>query len=195
MAEKWPRDLWLDAIWDDESLKPAERVVAYAFARYAFEKDTTWCAWAEITRRTGIKSKDTIWRTIRSLIASGWLVEIEPARQHRSAVYQLTAPVDARPVDNSPEVRFPDPWDRPEVPEVRNLGARGPIFRNQGSDFYEPRTQIENSQENSHTRVKPARVPSDTRVSRKCDRCNGRGWQTLGIGQMEPCPCVSEAAA
>jgi hypothetical protein len=73
VPEKWPRDLWLEAIWEDESLKPNERQVAYVYSRYAGRQDTTWCAWAELRRRTGLRSRDAVWRAIQGLQKAGWL--------------------------------------------------------------------------------------------------------------------------
>lgn len=43
LISRWPRDIWLDAMWDCEDLKPAERVIAYAYARYAGDGDIAWC--------------------------------------------------------------------------------------------------------------------------------------------------------
>jgi hypothetical protein len=92
-ANVWHRDLWLNAMWDSESVKPNERVVAYVYARYAGARDSAWCAWDELKRRTGIRSRDAISRAISGLVDTGWLKEAERARQHYSVVYQLTIPV------------------------------------------------------------------------------------------------------
>lgn len=148
MAEKWPRDLWLDAIWENEGLKPNERAVAFAYARFAGKEDATWCSWAELARRTGIKSKDAIWRAVSGLVAGGWLVQVQKPRQHRSAVYRLTCPAEALL-----EVRETDPWavpvGVPPGPEVRHSGARGPAFCDQRSVKRDTSTQIELPEENS----------------------------------------------
>jgi hypothetical protein len=91
-AARWHRDVWFDAIWADRAPKPNERIVAYVFARYAGKQNVTWCTWDELRRRTGIKSRDGVSRAISGLIESGWLKEIEKARQHRSPRYELTIP-------------------------------------------------------------------------------------------------------
>ena len=91
-ATAWPRDRWLDALWDCETLKPRERAVAYVYARYAGSKSTSWCSWDELIRRTSIRSRTTISDAIAGLIEGGWLVEVEPARQHYSARYALEVP-------------------------------------------------------------------------------------------------------
>ena len=91
-ATAWPRDRWLDALWDCETLKPRERAVAYVYARYAGSKSTSWCSWDELIRRTSIRSRTTISDAIAGLVEGGWLVEVEPARQHYSARYALEVP-------------------------------------------------------------------------------------------------------
>ena len=92
VADRWPRDLWLESIWEDETLRPNERVVAYVYARYAFEGDTAWASWTEVMRRSGIKSKNGVWLALRGLVAAGYLVQAAKPRQHRSAVYRLSGP-------------------------------------------------------------------------------------------------------
>lgn len=104
----WPRDGWLDAMWDDDTIRPNERVVAMAYARFAGSRDLTWCTWEELKRRTGLRSNDAINRAIKGLLDGGWLVEVEPARQHYSARYRLIQPS----VSRTPE---PDPIDHPPV--------------------------------------------------------------------------------
>lgn len=95
----WPRDVWLDALWDAEGLKPNERVVAYAYARYAGRRDVSWCSWDELRRRTGIRSRDAISRALAGLIGAGWLTEVSKARQHYSARYRLTIPCESEAGD------------------------------------------------------------------------------------------------
>lgn len=90
--EKWPRDRWLDELWDRPDVKPNERVVAYAYARFAGDGDVSWCVWEELRRRTGIKSRDALARALAGLKDNGWLKEVEKARQHYSARYRLTIP-------------------------------------------------------------------------------------------------------
>lgn len=91
-GDRWPRDIWIDAMWNNDALKPNERVVAYAYYRYAGSKRTTWCAWNELRARTGIKSRDALNRAIKGLIDGGWLREAKSARQHYSAIYRMTIP-------------------------------------------------------------------------------------------------------
>jgi hypothetical protein len=93
LGRQWPRDRWLEAIWECSALSPSERIVAHVFGRYAGKKEITWCVWDELIRRTGIKSKTTISKFISKLVNGGWLLETEPARQHYSARYQMTIPV------------------------------------------------------------------------------------------------------
>jgi biotin operon repressor len=172
MPEKWPRDLWLEAIWEDEAVKPYERVVAHVYARYAGKGETTWCSWDELRRRTGIKSKDAIWRAVSGLKKAGWLIEESPARQHRSAVYRLTSPLagivvgvrlpDLYPV---PDIRETDPWTSSADPEVRENVARGPAFCDQESGKRDAREVIENSEEKSEL-ARASAPPPDGRRAR-----------------------------
>jgi biotin operon repressor len=167
VADKWPRDLWLEAIWEDEAVKPNERVVAYVYARYAGKGETTWCSWEELRRRTGIKSRDAVWRAVSGLKAAGWLVEESPARQHRSATYRLSSPLAAgvRQTDlyAVPDIRETDPWTDSAIPVVRENVARGPGFCDQESGKRDAREVIENSEERAARASAP---PPDGRRAR-----------------------------
>ena len=79
-------------MWEDATLRPNERVVAYVYARYAGATDISWCVWDQLRAHSGIKSRDAINRAVRGLEAAGWLEETEKARQHYSARYRLTIP-------------------------------------------------------------------------------------------------------
>lgn len=94
MGIRQPRDNWLQAMWDseDEDLKPAERQVAYVYARFAGDGEITWATDEELKKRTGIRSRDTISKTKGTLVKKGWLIEVEAARQHRSARYKMEIP-------------------------------------------------------------------------------------------------------
>lgn len=95
----WPRDEWLEAIWDCETLNPSQRAVTYAYYRFAGKSDVSWCSWPELMRRTGIRSRDTVNRVLKQLAEAGWLEEVERARQHHSARYRLAIPVIAQASD------------------------------------------------------------------------------------------------
>lgn len=110
--DRWPRDLWLDALWEAEHLRPNERLVAHVFARYAGRETTTWCSWDELRRRTGLRSRDAIWRALQGLLTAGWLAGVSPPRQHSSAVYRMTGPAGSG-FSAGPDVRLTD------VSEVR----------------------------------------------------------------------------
>lgn len=106
-GRQWPRDKWLEAIWESDVLTANERCVAYVYARYAGKLDISWCVWDELRKRSGIKSRDAINRAIKGLLAGGWLELTEPARQHYSARYRLTIPQQSarrtpEPVDGAP---------------------------------------------------------------------------------------------
>ena len=78
---------WLDAIWDDEELKPNERVVAYVVARHTDMDGVALVTYDEIRRRSGIKSRDAVARALCSLADAGWL-----ERTAQVSTYRLTAP-------------------------------------------------------------------------------------------------------
>lgn len=93
----WPREGWLAAMWESDQLTPYERLVAVVYARHAFESDVAWVTWPRLARMTGIRAKSTLWKATKGLVAAGWLVQVEKARQHRSPRYRLVVPAtDAR---------------------------------------------------------------------------------------------------
>ncbi|HKS46223.1 MAG TPA: hypothetical protein VJT49_14150 [Amycolatopsis sp.] len=82
----------MDAIWENQTLKPAPRAAAYAFFRYAKDSPISWCAWSELKRRTGLKSNDAVQAAVAALVDGGWLTEVEKAHQHYAPRYRLTIP-------------------------------------------------------------------------------------------------------
>ena len=146
--DAWPRDLWLDALWETGGLRPAEWSVAYCYSQYAGKKDHAWVMWDELMSRTGIKSRDTVWRATRRLVDLGWLKQVEPARHHRSPVYQLTVPIGrllnvddevhvvkrpARGKTTRPSGAADSTKDSGE--DSLSRGDEGSDFSDQGSDF------------------------------------------------------------
>lgn len=129
-SKRWPRDVWMDAIWDCEEMPPAQRAMAYAYARYAGSGDVTWCSEEELKKRTGIPSRSGIWSARKGLIDSGWLVETEKARQHRSARYRMvvvTAQVLADGASGKPDARsesIPDALSQNPDARSENTDAR-----------------------------------------------------------------------
>ena len=107
-ASKTFRTRYTDAVWGENALRPAERLVALAYVKYAGAKDPrthekapddiAWVEWVTLSTMTGIRSKTALSRTMKALVEAGWMEQIEPARQHRAPRYQLTIPAD-------PEVR------------------------------------------------------------------------------------------
>jgi len=127
--EPWPRDRWMDAVWECEALNPSQRAVLYAYYRFAGRADVSWCPWPELMRRTGIRSRDTVNRVLKQLVKDGWLTEAERARQHRAARYKLTVPDSQGSENRTAEHASQGSENRtPEEP-------RGPILSVQGSDF------------------------------------------------------------
>jgi hypothetical protein len=103
------RNTYTDAIWSENALRPAERLVALAYAKYAGAKDyqtgeaypddVAWVDWRTLSTITGIRSRDTLSKTTKALCETGWMTQIEPARQHRTPRYKLHVPA-------RPDVRF-----------------------------------------------------------------------------------------
>lgn len=148
----WFRDTYADAVRDcGYALRPNEKLVALVYAEHAGEpknpaNDVAWVAWGRLSEQTGIRSKDALNRAVRHLEKRGWLVLVEPRKQHRSPRYRIAVPDHpevretyvwdgsevretdtSTPVDNAPEVRETDLSDHPDVrptdhsdtPEVR----------------------------------------------------------------------------
>lgn len=144
----WFRDVYAEAVWECESLRPNEKLVALTYADHAGDpenpgNDVAWVVWRRLSVRTGIRSKSTLSRVLRALEAAGWLVLVEGRKQHYSPRYRLVIPEkpevrdsytwegdpeppevrepDNRPVDNhAPEVQESNNWEPPEVATVDN---------------------------------------------------------------------------
>jgi len=117
----WPRDLWLDAMWEREDLRPNDRAVAYAFARYAGRNEITFCPYSELQRRTGC-GKDAAIAAVRRLTSAGWLTVETEAHQNYATRFRLTIPEalsrrNSRPLDTV------------------SGGNPRPLSDSQGSDF------------------------------------------------------------
>lgn len=191
--KKWPRDMWLEAIWEDPDLKPNERVVAYVYARYAGKSDIAWTSWPEIMRRTGMRSRRSVSAALQALGKSGWLVQVQRPRQHRSAVYRLTCPLQqsqsatAEPVSSSSEsLPLSDPAVAIRHPAVANTSSSG-------SRSAPPVLVVENSEKRSDVARDPARGPTGAQDAANCTRCHGRRIIVVAPGCVERCPnCAPE---
>lgn len=103
MKRRWFRDTYADAVWGPNALRPLEVLVALAYARFAGDRtdpdnDVSWVTWTTLSELTGIRSKDALNRAIHGLVDGGWMVQVEPPRQHYSPRYRLVIPPN-------PEVR------------------------------------------------------------------------------------------
>lgn len=86
------RDAWEERVWCSK-LRPPERLVALAYADHA--RDGLGLVFVTVERlveRTGL-SRSSVMRAMASLRQQGWLVPVEPARQHRAPRYALRFPV------------------------------------------------------------------------------------------------------
>lgn len=142
----WFRDLYEEAVWESDSLRPNEKLVAKVYADHAGnpekpDNDVSWVVWRRLSQRTGIRSKDALNRAVQGLVASGWLVLVEGRKQWRSPRYRLViptpsevrgtdhceqekAPPEVRETDDNPvdegtsEVRLADNYEGAEVRET-----------------------------------------------------------------------------
>lgn len=92
VLKTWPRDGYVAAVWESKQLTTQERIVAMAYADHAKDGDVAWVHWPRLSERTGIRAKSTLWKVTKALVAAGWLVQVEKARQHRSPRYRLVVP-------------------------------------------------------------------------------------------------------
>lgn len=127
----WWRNTWMEAVWASD-LKPLEKLVAAVYADHARDQRMIWVTLDRLVQRSGIgRTQAKMWR--RRLIESGWLVEFEPARQHKAAVYVLVIPEGARGSENRPSEGDPRgsdarPADKPRGSEydVQGVGIPAP---------------------------------------------------------------------
>lgn len=95
-----PRYAWVDAVWSS-SLKPLERLVALAYGRYVGDSlEGVWVNGDTLREITGLSRKGAN-SALRGLEATGWLVVLEPARQHRSTRYLLQPGGQRSPSENA----------------------------------------------------------------------------------------------
>lgn len=133
----WFRDEYSQKVWECDSLRPNEILVALAYADHAGDPDNpsndiAWVVWRRLSQRTGIRSKDALSRALQGLVAAGWMELVEARKQHRSPRYRLMIPefpevrqtYDCETDENESEVRLPNirPVDNqgPEVREADN---------------------------------------------------------------------------
>jgi hypothetical protein len=96
MMERWYRDVYQDAIWDDTTLSTRARTVAVTYARHARDQadrrtptaDLSWVTYERLMQQTGIGTRRLISAAIRELLAAGWLVVVR-AVSRRPTVYRL----------------------------------------------------------------------------------------------------------
>lgn len=132
MAEPlWWRTRWMEAVWSSD-LKPMQKLVAAVYADHAHDQRKAWVTLERLMQRSRLgRSQATTWR--RSLVEKGWLVELEPHRQHHAAVYLLAIPENARVPENR------HPGDQPECRETGTLsGSRVPESRPQSAGISAP---------------------------------------------------------
>ena len=90
----WPSKVWAEAIWAS-NFKPAEKLVALAYADHARDKRQAWLSYQRLVQRTGY-SRSSCAAAVRVLREAGWLRVVDKGRQHHSTVYELTTPRNHR---------------------------------------------------------------------------------------------------
>jgi hypothetical protein len=91
----WPSKVYAEAIWAS-NLKPAEKLVALAYADHARGKRQVWLSYRRLMERTGY-SRAWCAEAVRVLRDAGWLTVVEKGHQHHSTVYELTTPTLSSP--------------------------------------------------------------------------------------------------
>lgn len=206
----WFRDTYTEAVWSSTDLKPAEKLVALTYGQHAGapkpkpDSDVSWVTWPRLSERTGIRSKTTLSKIVRSLEAKGWFELVEGKRQHKSPRYRLLIPA-------SPEVQFLNVWnDGTTQPEVQKLDdsspgvtvSRGPETEQlKGSEVQKlapevqkltargPETEPDLSNNNLNNKPPiPTPEPQDARTAPRCRHKWTADGDCLKCKRHEPCP-------
>jgi hypothetical protein len=90
---KWPRDLYVEAVWASPALTTPQLAVALAFADHAGPSDppAAWVGSDRLQARTKLK-RTAAATTVRALVRLGWLTPTAPPRKGFTATYLLTVP-------------------------------------------------------------------------------------------------------
>ncbi len=116
--QRWHRDIWTEAIWSSD-LRPLVRLVAFCFSDHAHDRDVAWVSQDRLRERTGL-ARSTSVAAVQTLVRAGWLVEVEKARQHRSARYRLVIQPTGRRSSQPTDTRSAEiPADRETAPADR----------------------------------------------------------------------------
>ena len=92
MASPTPRQLWADAVWEDTTLSPHEKLVALLFAKFAGKGiESVFVSRRVIQRYTGI-GRTKVNEVVTSLDDRGWLDRVEKERAQRAPRYRLRVP-------------------------------------------------------------------------------------------------------
>lgn len=110
-----PRQMWRDEIWNADGLTASQKLVALVFEKFAGRGvGSVFATRAELIRLTSL-SRTTVIACVKALVERGYLVEVEPARQHRSTRYRLETPRRGSfpaPLDSTSGTA-PDPLSKP----------------------------------------------------------------------------------
>ena len=94
------------------TLQPNDRLIALAYADHAGGGlGRVFVTVERLIARTGL-SRSTVLRCVARLRQTGWLVLVEPARQHRAPRYALRVPASSRNAEEADQ-RSPDDTSEP----------------------------------------------------------------------------------
>ena len=124
---------WRDAVWESITLKPADKLVALAYEKFAGDGTTRVFVAPEVLHQLTGYSRSTYTLARSRLEVAGWLTVSEPARQNFSTRYALTLPADLSRPDTGPlrdaqpsGIRTPDTLSRPDFGPLETSAVRIP---------------------------------------------------------------------
>ena len=127
---RWPKEDFASAVFESD-LKSLQRLIALVYADHARDGTVAWVTLERLCERTGMKRSSAIEHR-KVLVDSGWLVLLEPARQHAAARYRLQIPGVREP--NDPLGSEP----RDELAQVRSKRVTGQSDRSNTSREFRP---------------------------------------------------------
>lgn len=154
-----PRVAWRNALWEAD-LSTKAKIVGLAYEKHAGQGiDAVWVSGDTLRRITGL-SRDTANKALRELEACGWLLMVEPARQHRSTRYRLTIPRQPSE-DRNPETERVVTGDTPPRASVPIYGVQrsdldGPAFRQSEANSNQNSDQEQAFRPNAHVTTRSA---------------------------------------
>jgi hypothetical protein len=97
---RWFRDIYRDAVWEDETLTAIEKAVAETYVRHARDQDDrksatadlSWLTYERLMTKAGIGRRANVAAAVAGLVKAGWLV-VHREVNRRPTVYRLVVPL------------------------------------------------------------------------------------------------------